>query len=407
MIPNWSLPDKDRVMKNDSQREKEMTDQNPRISLWGYFSLTSMNAALFMFTGAVAYAQDATTIEARSFVYANPVAATDVQGYEQTARIFMEQVTEKTDGLITFNVTHGGGLLSHSDMMDGVGGGLADMGSAQLSVDPSAFPLWSLSGIHDPDIGTRLSAWEQTMVTRLLMDVVPELEAELEAANLRMMFSIASPAHNLIMATRIQELDDLNGLQIRTYGQFLPRLFEAVGATPVNVPPDELYTALDRGVVDGAYTQASFLRDIGAHEVTNQWMYVGEGTTPPLNVGYHMTVNNRLWNGLSDALKVIMLEAARDAERHFAKDFIDADLQRAVDFFEEYGLAISHMSDEDISRWSEAAPDMFGELASSLDSQGLPGSRLVEEYLRFTEMSGDEIEALYNDLWERTIASHK
>ena len=384
-----------------------MKEWNINAGFHAKITAASLQAAVLLVTGASVSAQDAAGIESRSFVYANPVAAADVQGYAETARVFMERVEQETDGRVVFNVTHGGGLLSHSDMMEGIGGGIADMGSAQLSVDPSAFPLWSMSGIHDPVVGTRLTAFEQTMVTRLMMDAVPELAQELEDANLRMMFAIASPAHNLIMATPIAGLDDLAGLQIRTYGQFLPRLFEAVGSTPVNIPPDELYTALDRGVVDGAYTQASFLRDIGAHEVSRQWMFVGEGTTPPLNVGYHMTMNRRVWEDLSDELKVIMIEAAREAEVHFSRDFIDADLGRAVDFFGEYGLEITYMSDEDIAKWSEVAPDMFGQIATSLNAQGLPGTRLVEQYLEFTEMSGDELLAQYDALWDRMIAAHK
>lgn len=346
-------------------------------------------------------------VESRTFVYANPVAETDVQGFAETARPFIKRVEAETNGRVTFKVTHGGGLLTHSDMMKGVGSGIADMGSAQLSVDPSEFPLWSLSGIHDPVVGTRLTAYEQTMVTRLMMDAVPELAKELEAANLYMLFAIASPAHNLIMAKPIKGLEDLAGKRIRTYGQYMPLLFEAAGATPVNIPPDELYTALDRGVVDGAYTQASFLRDIGAHEVTKQWMYVGEGTTPPLNVGYHMTINLDLWNSLSNELKVIMLEAAREAERHFARDFIAGDLAKAVEFFREYGLEIAQMSAQDRKIWAQRAPDMFGALAERLNAQGLPGTTLVETYLKFTETPGEEIEKRYNELWDRIIAEYK
>lgn len=384
-----------------------MTRTTPRHAAVGTPRVTRAFATLLVASGLWGVTQAEAEIESRTFVYANPVAESDVQGYAETARPFIEQVEAATDGKVTFNVTHGGGLLSHSDMMDGVGSGLADMGSAQLSVDPSAFPLWSLSGIHDPVVGTRLSAYGQTMVTRLMMDAVPELTEELERSNLHMLFAIASPAHNLILAKPIEGLADLEGMQIRTYGEYMPRLFEAIGATPVNIPPDELYTALDRGVVDGAYTQASFLRDIGAHEVTEQWMYVGEGTTPPLTVGYHATMNLDVWEDLSDELKVIMLKAARDAEKHFSKDFIAGDLKEAVDFFGEYGLEITEMSPEDREEWAERAPDMFAELAERLDSQGLPGTKLVDTYLEFTQMPAEEIEARYNDLWDRMIAQYE
>ena len=195
-------------------------------------------------------------------------------------------------------------------------------------------------------------------------------------------------------------------MQIRTYGQYMPRLFEAVGATPVNAPPDELYTALDRGVVDGAYTQPAFLRDIRAYEVASQWMSVGDGATPPLNAGIHATINNDVWESLSDELKVIMLKAARETERYFAGDFMPNDLEDAVELFRENGLEISEMSEEDLAEWAARSPDMFSELAETLNSQDLPGTRLVEQYIEFTTMPSEEIERRYNEMWDRMIEQY-
>lgn len=49
---------------------------------------------------------------------------------------------------------------------------------------------------------------------------------------------------------------DLHGLKIRSSGSYLDFL-KALGATPVTMPTSEIYTALERGVVDGAAASLS------------------------------------------------------------------------------------------------------------------------------------------------------
>jgi TRAP-type C4-dicarboxylate transport system substrate-binding protein len=60
---------------------------------------------------------------------------------------------------------------------------------------------------------------------------------------------------------------DLHGLKLRvtpTYAAF----FTALGATPLRTPPGEVYTAMERGVVDGYGFSIQGLFDLGLQEVT-------------------------------------------------------------------------------------------------------------------------------------------
>ena len=342
-----------------------------------------------------------------TFEYANPVAEGDPQAYGKTVGPWMELVTAASGGAITFNSSHGGSLLTHPDMFEGVGGGLADLGSAQLSLNPSGFPLWVLSGMHDPEVGSRINAYQQTMITRLMMAAVPELEGELEASNIKMLFSIASSPHHLLTSFPFSTLDDLSGKQIRTYGRFMPTLFESAGATPVTLPPNELYSAMDRGVVDGAYTLPAAFVGLGIYEVAEQLTLVGNGTTPPLNAGFHLTINRDVWESLDDRVKVIMLEAAREMERRYSETDVPSDEAAAIVTMREAGLTIAEMSDADIARWSAQYPDLWTPFAAELEAAGLAGDRLVSTYLELVTLSPAEIESRYNALWDAMIAQYR
>jgi TRAP-type C4-dicarboxylate transport system substrate-binding protein len=74
-----------------------------------------------------------------------------------------------------------------------------------------------------------------------------------------------NPFH-LYLTKRISK-PDLTGLKIRitpVYREF----FQALGATVVQTPPGEVYTALERGVVDGYGWPITGIFDLGWHEKT-------------------------------------------------------------------------------------------------------------------------------------------
>lgn len=344
--------------------------------------------------------------EAVNLQYANPASEADAQAFDGTVRVWMEEVAELTGGNVTFNSAHGGSLLGLGDMMSGVGDGLSDLGSAQLSTDPATFPTWALAGIHDPEIGTQMSAYDQTMITRILISEQDQLQTELESANLQYIFSIASSPHHLLTKEPLGSLADLEGRTIRTYGSFMPILFQSVGASTVNMPSDELYTAMERAVVDGAYSLPAFFLSSSMGEVAQQLTLVGEGTTPPLNAGYHLTMNLDAWDGLNTDTKRAFLEAGRVAEVEYSRDAVPADEEDAISALEtEFDVTVMEMSQSDIDTWSEQFPDVWSEFAADLDGQGLPGTELVDRYLELAAMDTAELEGLYNTVWDERIAS--
>lgn len=89
---------------------------------------------------------------------------------------------------------------------------------------------------------------------------------------------------------------DLTGLQIRA----LPpqhSYINAIGGTPVVMSPAEMFSALERGVVDGALFPAAGAAGYGFTEVTHQ--YLDAGVTSP----HIILANAAFWNGLPDEVR--------------------------------------------------------------------------------------------------------
>lgn len=108
----------------------------------------------------------------------------------------------------------------------------------------------------------------------------------------------------------VHTMEDLKGRVIRGYGLMPAKMIEAVGGSSVVLPTAELYTALERGTVDGAiYNWMSFM-DYKLHEIGVRYVV---GT--PLIYGFACGVGMNLdrYKKLSPELQKVLLDAGREA----------------------------------------------------------------------------------------------
>lgn len=88
---------------------------------------------------------------------------------------------------------------------------------------------------------------------------------------------------------------DLAGLKVRVAGATAAKVAEALGATPVQMPINQVYNALQTGLIDGVITGASTLNDFKLDEVANSYTFGA-------NLGrlsFWAVMNERAYNALS------------------------------------------------------------------------------------------------------------
>src|SRR5919201_518929 len=97
---------------------------------------------------------------------------------------------------------------------------------------------------------------------------------------------------------------DFTGLKIRVTPVYRD-IVQALGGTPINMAPGEVYTALERGVVDGYGWPVSGIFDLGWDKVTKYRL------EPPFySVEVNVLVNLDTWKGLNDAQRKLLNDAA-------------------------------------------------------------------------------------------------
>jgi TRAP-type transport system periplasmic protein len=118
---------------------------------------------------------------------------------------------------------------------------------------------------------------------------------------------LARQFHNVpfhIYLNKKIEKIDFSDLKVRVTPVYKD-IVEALGGAPITTPPGEVYTALERGVVDGYGWPITGIFDLGWDKVTKFRM------EPPFySVEVNVLVNLDAWNALNDAQRRLLNDAA-------------------------------------------------------------------------------------------------
>ncbi|WP_299689767.1 TRAP transporter substrate-binding protein DctP [uncultured Vibrio sp.] len=158
----------------------------------------------------------------------------------------------------------------------------------------------------------------------------------------------------------INSVDDFKGLKVRMPEGPSSDLFRSIGAAPVTVPGSEVYTSLDKGVVDAAdWGTLSMNVQTGLHDVAPYALYPGIHATPASDVA----INLALWNQLSKRHQQILEEQVTVLSDQMVETFTQADNEAAASAAEN-GITLIDWSPEERAKFKVAAQKVWEKYAS-------------------------------------------
>lgn len=143
---------------------------------------------------------------------------------------------------------------------------------------------------------------------------------------------------------------DLTGMKLRVSPTYVP-LVKGLNGTPILMKPGEVYTALERGVVDGYCWTFLGIRDFGFHEVTK---YVYD--IPFYSNDTAILINMKTWNGLSEDVRKTIDGLAPKIEIAVEKYMTDMNNKEDAALKKE-GLEFLHLNEAETKKWLAAAYD--------------------------------------------------
>ncbi|ALJ20857.1 TRAP transporter substrate-binding protein DctP [Microbacterium sp. No. 7] len=288
------------------------------------------------------------------------------------AQWWMDEVTERTDGRVTFRVMGGGALLGAAEMLEGVSTGRADLGQSGDAYFPGDLPLSVASGAvpfvtDNPFAHAAAHQW--------LYQHDENFKAEYDAQNVVVPFFIPTTPSVLGVKGELGGLDDLKGKNVRASGGAIEML-KVAGANPMAMPAGETYESLERGLLDGFFGfQMDSVTDFGVYEVTDNIYYASTGTFAIVDLFF----NKDVWEGLPDDVRDIMTEVGNEVVDG-TMELMEELETKTCDKLTDAGMQPQLFPEAEVDRWRD-----------------LTGTTLADGWKAAAESAGTGVEDL--DAW--------
>src|SRR5690606_12850399 len=228
-----------------------------------------------------------------------------------------KKVTEMSGGKIEFDFDFAGAKVSLDKMADALGQGRIDMGLYIQSYQPDKWPVANLVTamsmyVSPAPLTGRLATFGGEAEFGLTWEPVTK---EAEAAGIHPLYPIYPAGDTRLMCAgdgAVSSLADLKGKQIRVVDKTQAALATELGATPVSLTFPELFTGLQRGVVDCAINSLSSYASGGFDAVLSSWI---SGTKPGgdfIDTPQGWGISQKLWNRLPLAAQQLIWDSQAD-----------------------------------------------------------------------------------------------
>lgn len=265
--------------------------------------------------------------------------------YAKTFARFVEKVNAAGKGVVQIQVVGGPEAIPPFEQADAVRTGVVDMlyapGTYYLGLIPEADAV-AASTI------TPMDARESGAFEILKKPFAEKMNVEVLAVIPGgVPFNIFLKKEPAIGADGVPKLDGVKLRGSPTHREFLTQ----VGATFVQIPLPETYTALERGVVDGIATPIVGVRDLGFDKFLKYRIEPGVFQTD--NTVY---ANLDKWKTLSDESRALLRKVAEDFERESYDDAQEVIRQEKAEQ-EKRGVQAFQLSPEGAEKYKRIAQD--------------------------------------------------
>ncbi len=271
----------------------------------------------------------------------------------ETFKTWCTTIKEKTGGELEFKGFAAKELVGDFELLDGVRNGVVEaMNSFTLywagKVPATAFLSSYVLGLRFPH------EWDMFFYSMGGLKTTREIFAKLGVHYVNRIHHGANIIHS---KKPIRSFDDFKDLKLRVPGGMIAETFAAAGAKTTLLPGGEVFSALEKGVIDAAdYTGPAVNYALGFHQVTK---YVSMGPAGLMSIYQPVDlmdfcVNMNVWNKLSPKMQTFIdREVQVYSNEHFAA-IQKADMA-AWPLLEKAGTEINRLAPEDVEQFQKIA----------------------------------------------------
>lgn len=231
-----------------------------------------------------------------------------------------KDVAKATNGRVSIELLPVNAVVSHRETQDAIAAGILDGHITDTSYFSGKDPAFGL-------IANPVGAWSapSEMLTFMRTGGGKELMNDLLSPyGLHFIGATTPGLEAFVSAVPLNGVADLKGLKMRAPEGLVQQVFAAAGASPVNLPGSEVFTGLDKKVIQAAdYTVFSTNHAQGMHKVAPHPVYPGFHSMPLVEI----SMNKAKWDTLPADIQTALTNT------------VDAYATRAVDTLAKADIA--------------------------------------------------------------------
>lgn len=268
-------------------------------------------------------------------------------------------IEEATDGRVVVEPVIGN--TDPSETVSAVAAGRFDGGSVVTTAYGGTYPVWTFG-----EVGFRIAdfeEWEEVLRGEPGAFVTAAYEEDTGLIQPGGALPFASVY--LFSREPLRTLDDWRGLRLRSQGIEGSALLEELGASPVAMPFGDVYTSIERGVIDG------FLTSQNAALSINPWEVVDYMNTWPLGLGYvYPTIRPESLDALDPEVRAQVLEVFDELEE-LGWEKAKRDERNSTQTMVDQGIEVIQPDQEVLDRLrTEAGASLSDDWLSRAGAQG-------------------------------------
>ncbi len=301
-----------------------------------------------------------------TFAIGDPATHPDIK---RGFKVWADELTKRTDGKVKITIHAGQTLAKASEQYDMVLKGAIDITKVVATHYRGRFPLLDIYSL--PFL---IPHGAQDKSGKLVRDIVMEkyiIPAYFK--DMKVLFTGRYQPNVIHLAKKpIRKLEDIRGLVISVPGgKTNIEMVKALGGAPETVKTPDVYTALERGMVDGHILPLSTQRSFKFYEVTKYVTLANFGSAATI-----LVLRKETWDSLSPQIQGVMDELSP-----WGAELLDKvgreNSESAATLIKEKGVEIIELSPQERARWAEATAGIDQSWAANLDAKGLPGSEML------------------------------
>lgn len=266
-------------------------------------------------------------------------------------RAFAEDVAKASKGRMKITVFASGELpYKAADVLRAVATDQVQMGDVALGFVAGDVP--ELNAFAMPFACTSMEKFYDKAAPAVAADVESVLMSKFKT---RAVMQWVMPPQQLWLVKPISNIDGLKNLKVRSWNREQADMMKLLGGSGVTITPAEVIPALQRGVVDGAFTAAVPALDWKFNEVTKM------GYMMNLTLAHQVVaVNDQALSKLPADLRQLVLDKAKEWAPKYRQALIDAD-KTARKTLSEKGVTLLDPTPQEMEKLRTVTHPMWAE----------------------------------------------